>query len=91
MKMSYLETVKLSDLRGGQDGRKGHNHGKAEGIKAVACNTEGIGRRANGGSGIRDAFIKLATDKADSKEDTGRRQQWDSSQIKGKGVQEEVA
>jgi hypothetical protein len=30
--MSYTETAKLSDLTRGQDGRKRHYHGKAEGF-----------------------------------------------------------
>jgi hypothetical protein len=40
VEMSYTETAKLSDLTGGQDGRKGHNHGEAEGFKAVACDSQ---------------------------------------------------
>jgi hypothetical protein len=38
--MSYRKTAKLSNLRGGQDSRKGHNHGKTEGFKEVACDTQ---------------------------------------------------
>lgn len=37
MIMSYLEGAKLSDLRGGQDGKKGHNYGNTEGTKEAAC------------------------------------------------------
>jgi hypothetical protein len=31
IEMSYRDPAKLSYLGGGQDGRKGHNHGEAEG------------------------------------------------------------
>jgi transposase len=33
--MSYRKTAKLSNLRGGQDGRKGHNHGNTEDLKRL--------------------------------------------------------
>jgi hypothetical protein len=38
--MSYLRDAKLSDLRGGQDGRKGHYHSKAEGFKETTCDSQ---------------------------------------------------
>lgn len=54
LEMSYRETAKLSNLRGGQDGRKGHNHGSAEGTKKAVCNSQSNRRADNSDRGSKD-------------------------------------
>jgi hypothetical protein len=62
VEMSSFGDARMSFLRGGHCGRRGRYHVSAEGVKEVACDSEGIGEGAQAGGGGEDSFVKLPVD-----------------------------
>ena len=71
LEMSCFRNAKLPFSEGGHDGRKGHYHVKAEGVKANPHHSEGSRWGDKAGKCRRDTFIKYPANKKDRLKGTG--------------------
>ena len=93
--MSYLGKVEMSSfgdaimlfLEGGQDGRRGHDHGTSGGIEAVTRDPEGIGEGCQAGGGSGDSFAQCEANSKDRQADQDGRGEGDHPQIEGEAFE----
>jgi hypothetical protein len=82
MIMSSFAKIEMSSFKGiimvfferGHYGRRGHDHGTSEGIKAFIRDEESAGQGDHPGSGLRDSILEFEADPKDPEASkTGRR------------------